>query len=208
MGYGPPPAGDGPQSQQPPPNMQSGPVSPGAPFAPPPRRTSRLAVVLAVVAILLAGAALVVSLVRKPETPVTAQPTPTPTTTASTQAQQIFVDDADRSLCQAIAPLMKESDEHAREFAAYSNNSPEQKAALSRYRAFTEDWAKRIQAVLNGYADPPRYLTRVLQRFIDDTLLYAGVDSVGDEIGVNTWKMSLSDYGGPLGRCRSLGVNW
>lgn len=103
---------------------------------------------------------------------------------------------------------MKESDERARAFAAFTNNSPEQKAALPEYRAFTEDWATRLQMIVNDDADPPRYLTRVLQRFIDDTLLYAGIDSVGDEIGVNTWKMSLSDYGGPLGRCRSLGVNW
>ena len=199
MGYGPP--GGNPQVH---PQMEPAAVPQGHQYAPPPKRTSRLATVLGLVAVLLAAAALVVSLVKKPEVQTPAQPAPAPTTSAP----EIFVDDLDRSLCQAIAPLMKESDERARAFATFANNSPEQKAALPQYRTFTEDWAKRLQTVLNDDAGPPRYLTRVLQRFVDDTLLYAGVDSVGDEIGLNTWKMSLSDYGGPLGRCRALGVTW
>jgi hypothetical protein len=148
----------------------------------------------------------VVSLVRKPETPVTAQPTPTPTTTASTQ--QIFVDDADRALCQAIAPLMTESNAKAKEFSGLAAGSPEQEAAVPGYRAFTEGWAGRMQVVLNSHSEPPRFLTRALQRFIDDNLLYTGLNMVNDPQAPKTWDLSLSDYVGPRSVCYRLGVNW
>jgi hypothetical protein len=164
---------------------------------------------LAVVAILLAGAALVVSLVRKPETPVTAQPTPTPTTTAPVQ-QQLFVEDADRALCQAIAPLMGEVGEQNKKFAALAPGSPEQSAAIPGYRSFIEDWTNRIQAILNSHADPPRYLTRTLQAYIDDKLLYVelaepGRVDPGDQL---TWNQASIDGGGPLGTCNKLGITW
>ena len=35
------------------------------------------------------------------------------------------------------------------------------------------DWANRIQRLLNEHAEPPRYLTRTLQRYIDGMLLYS-----------------------------------
>lgn len=179
--------------------------SPVGPYAPPPRRGSRLAVSLATLAVLLGAAALVVSLVREPAAPASSPPT---TTTATAPAQQVFVEEADRSLCEAIAPLMKENDEKTREFSQFKAGSPEQSDALPGYRNFTEAWAARIQSVLHEQSDPPRYLTRTLQRFIDDMLLYVNSDSVSDEVGVNTWKLSLSDYGGPASVCRKLGVNW
>jgi hypothetical protein len=208
MGYGLPPAGNGPHSQQPGPNMQSGPLPPAVPFAPAPGRTSRLAVVLGAIALVLAGAALVVSLVRKPEAQSPAQQTPTPAATELAPLQQIFVGDADRALCEAIAPLMTESNNQAKTFSALASGSPEQIAALPTYRKFTEDWAGRIQSILNTHSDPPRFMTRTLQRFIDDTLLYAELPAVDDETAANTWRLSLSDYAGPRATCYNLGVNW
>ncbi len=205
MGYGPPPNPSAPSTPPAGSTVSPAPVPTGPPYGPPPRRPSRVGTILGAIAVLLAGSALGVSLVRKPAIPT---PQSAPPTSSAVPAQEVFVNDADRALCEAIAPLMKESDERARAFSAFPNNSPEQKAALPDYRTFTQDWSKRLQVILNSHAQPPRYLTRTLQRFIDDTLLYTGVDAVGDEIGVLTWKMSLIDYGGPLARCSSLGISW
>src|SRR6185312_4295024 len=95
------------------PGMNHGPPSASGAYVPPPRK-SRLAVGLAALAVALAAAALVVSLVRKPEVRSTPS-TPSTQTTASTTAaaapaQEIYVEDADRALCEAISPLMKEND--------------------------------------------------------------------------------------------------
>lgn len=178
-----------------------------------PPRASALPLVLATIAVLLATGALVVSLVRESNREMTVSPPP-PTTSPPTTAEltavanEIFNDEADRELCQLIGPLMKESDQGARAFAAHSNGSVEQTNAIPDYRTFTRDMANRLQSILNAHAQHSRFLARKLQRFIDDTLLYSELDSVSDEIGINTWKMSLSDYGGPLSRCRALGVKW
>lgn len=206
MGYGPPPGGSGPQ--QPAPQTQSEAMPPGIPYPPPPRRSSRLATLLAVVAVLLAIAALVVSLVRKPDTQTPAQPTPTPT--ATVPAQALFVEDADRSLCEAIAPLMKEIVFQNQAFGPLVPGSPEQGAAIPGYRAFVEDWAARIQPILNQHDEPPRYLTRTLQAYVDDKLLYVELVQPGhvDSYDNDTWNQSGIDYGGPLGTCSKLGINW
>ncbi|HUM00244.1 MAG TPA: hypothetical protein VLU24_12705, partial [Mycobacterium sp.] len=84
-----------------------------------------------------------VSLVRKPEAQSPAQQTPTPTATESAPVQQIFVGDADRALCQAIAPLMGEVGEQNKAFAELAPGSPEQGAAIPGYRSFIEDWTNR-----------------------------------------------------------------
>jgi hypothetical protein len=161
-----------------------------------------------VVAVLLAAAALVVSLVRKPETSAPAQPTTTPT--ASPVQQQLFVEDADRALCEAIAPLMKENEDRGKEFTALEAGSPEQGAAIPGYRSFVEGWARRVQDVLNKHAEPQRYLTRTLQRFVDDKLLYVEMVQPGqvDKFDAPTWQQGAIDYGGPLGVCRDVGVTW
>ena len=65
-----------------------------------------------------------------------------------------------------------------------------------------------MQAVLNKHTDPPRYLTRTLQRFIDDMVLYVERDVVSDEVGVSTFRLSSTDYGGPQFRCQMLGLPW
>jgi hypothetical protein len=210
MGYGLPPAGNGPQSQQPGPNMQSGPLPPEVPFAPAPRRTSRLAVVLGAIAVVLAGAALVVSLVRKPEAQSPTQQTPTPTATAPSSAQQIFNADADRALCEAIAPLMKDIAEQNRVFAALIPGSPEQGNAIPAYKAFIEGWAEKTQAELNKFASPPRFLTRTLQSYIDDKLLYVEMVQPGhvDPFDEPTWTQASIDAGGPLSTCSKFGITW
>jgi hypothetical protein len=179
---------------------------PGVPFVPPPRRTSKFAIALAALAVLLAAAALVVSLIRKPEAPApTAQPTPT-----ALPEQQLFVADADKALCQAIVPLMKELREQNRAFGPLAPGSSEQAAAIPGYRAFIESWASRTQSVLNQHAKPPRYLTRTLQALIDDKLLYVELVQPGrvDDYDEPTWVQGGIDLGGPLSTCSKLGIRW
>ena len=205
-GYG-PHAGNGPHTQQSVPDMPSAPLPAAASFAPPPRRTSRLAVLLSALAIGLAAAALIVLLVRKPESPA---PIRTPSTPTAAVPVEVFNKDADRSLCEAIVALMRENEDRGKQFTALEAGSPDQGAAIPGYRSFVEDWARRTQEVLNKYAEPPRYLTRTLQRFIDDKLLYVEMVRPGreDKFDAPTWQQAAIDYGGPLGTCRDVGVTW
>ena len=52
-------------------------------------------------------------------------------------------------------------------------DSPERLRAIPNFKAETLEWANRIQTLLNEHAEPPRYLTRTLQRYIDGLLLYS-----------------------------------
>ena len=51
--------------------------------------------------------------------------------------------------------------------------SPRASDAIAKFKAETLQWADRIQAVLDDHAEPPRYLTRTLQRYVDGLLLYS-----------------------------------
>lgn len=105
---------------------------------------------------------------------------------------------------------MKENEDRGGEFTALEAGSSEQGAAIPGYRSFVEDWARRIQDVLNSHSEPQRYLTRTLQRFIDDKLLYVEMVQPGkvDKFDAPTWQQAAIDYGGPLGVCRGVGVTW
>ena len=160
-----------------------------------------------VVAVLLAAAALIVAIValtREPPTPAAAPP-PAPT------SQQGQTTDSDRKLCEAIAPLMKENDDRSNAFlGAGDPGSPEQDAALPKFVTDTQDWARRTQQALDANANPPRLLSRTLQRYIDDMQLF--VASVrpgpGTKYDEAAWTDSIVAYGGPLATCQALGVQW
>ncbi len=111
------------------------------PSTPKRRRTGLLASGVAL-AVLLGVAALVLSIIgltRGPEPP----PPPTPPQAAP---QELFVDDADKALCEAIGPLMREeSDENERVLANWATDSPERLAAIPKFKAAHVDWANRIQ---------------------------------------------------------------
>jgi hypothetical protein len=159
------------------------------------------------VAIVLSVAALIVALVRggdsRPVTP-TAQPSAssTPTTSGNTTA-------ADKALCEAIAPLMKESSARKNAFTdSGPDGSPERDAALQDFRDKTQDWVGRAQAALDEHADPPRFLTRTLQRYIDDmrmlaSNLHPGPLSPSNEAG---WRDSVFALAGPFEVCGKLGI--
>jgi len=161
-----------------------------------------------VLAVLFGAAALILSIVNANRSPEA----PPPPDVSKVEAQQLLNDDADRSLCLAIGPLMKESSATKNAFtAAGVQGSPEQRAAIPKFVSDTHDWAGRAQEVLNEHATPPRYLTRTLQRYIDDMLLFVeniSPDRGPDPLDNPTWELSLIDLGGPLGRCGALGVGW
>jgi thioesterase domain-containing protein len=158
-----------------------------------------LAVVLAAAALAVA----VIGLVREPAQPATSSSN---TSTANTNTEA-----ADRSLCQAIAPMMKEAIDTKRAFVDLGHTgAPQRDQGIPQFQAATGDWVDRAQKVLDQHANPPRYLTRMLQRYIDDSREYAasirpGPESDGDAAA---WNDSLVALGGPMEMCPTFGVRW
>jgi hypothetical protein len=159
-----------------------------------------------VVAILVAVAALIVAIVALTQKQPARAAAP-----SALPIQQGPTTDADRKLCQGIGPLMKENDDRSNAFLGTGQpGSPEQDAALPKFVTDTQDWARRTQQVLDANANPPRLLTRTLQRYIDDMQLF--VSSVrpgpGTKYDEAAWTDSIVAYGGPLAICQALGVQW
>jgi hypothetical protein len=180
-------------------------ATPG-PYAQRPRRGRGLLAAIGIaVGIALAAAALVISLIAAHRNPATSaarppsQPTNQPASTA----------DSDKTLCEAIAPLIRESDAEAKAFVALGHTgTPERDAGIPAYVAQTEDWVKRAQSVLDGHLTPPRYLTRSLQRYIDDVHAYVGNIRPGPATDGDTaaWNDSLVALSGPFEVCGDLGL--
>jgi hypothetical protein len=154
-------------------------------------------------AIVLAVAALVISLIslftEPSATPAAGAPKPPP------------VADADKALCQAIGPLMKENDDRSNAFLATGEaGSPERDAALPKFVTDTQDWARRSQQGLDSHATPPRLATRALQRYIDDMQLFVASvrPGAGTQYDEAAWTDSIVAYGGVLSTCQQLGIGW
>ena len=161
-----------------------------------------------VLGVLLSVAALVLSIItamRGPE--ATASPA-----APQIQPQQLFVDDADKALCEAIGPLMQEETARGRAFLNSGEpDSPARKAAIPQFKAETRQWADRIQALLNDHADPPRYLTRTLQQYVDAMLLYSENlrdDRAPDPYDNIAYEAAIVAVGGPLVTCYNVGAGW
>jgi hypothetical protein len=198
---GPPPGFSG-QHQPPPPYVPAGPLV---------QRPRRVGVLLAaigiVVAIPLATAALVVSLItaHRNATPGAASQTASqPTTQAASNAD-------DRVVCEAISPLIKEAAADGKAFVALGNyGTPARDAGIDGFAAKTADWVKRVQAVADQHMTtaPPDYLMRSLQRFIDDRRAYASNVRPGPATAGDTaaWDDSIVAAGGLAEICGDLGV--
>jgi hypothetical protein len=161
-------------------------------------------------AILLAVVALIVGVIglNRPlvSTSTTSQSSPASSSTSTSDTAV-----ADRALCNAIAPLMKRStDERNALVDSGPPGSPAQDAALPKFFTDTTGWAQQAQEALNEHSDPPRHLTRALQRYIDDMLLF--VESVrpgpGNKYDEAAWVDSTVALGGPMRVCFDLGVQW
>ncbi|WP_454561912.1 hypothetical protein [Mycobacterium haemophilum] len=169
--------------------------------------------ILAVVAAVCSVAALVLGglALSKVSQVQSTLPAPPPTVTASAAAPQLFADAADRALCQAIPDLMRERNNADNAYQALPAGSAERRAAMPAYKAGVQDWAGRMETILASHAQPDRYLTRTLQRYIDDMLLYAQniyPNKASDPFDKPTWDIGVVDYGGALGRCNQLGIGW
>lgn len=189
----------------------SGPPQPGPfhvpPVPPPPRRSSRFPLWLAVVAVLLSTAALIVAVISALRDPL---PTSSSVSTSETStARPADVQAVDRDLCEEIAPLIKESSRNKNNFSGLgAQGSPERNAGITDFVERTQDWASRAQQVLDAHTDPPRYLTRSLQRYIDDMRLF--VDGLrpgpGHDSDQAVWTDSIAALNGPVMVCSQLGV--
>jgi hypothetical protein len=161
-----------------------------------------------ILAILLGAAALVVSLTgigHQSTQPVT---TSTSTATSSASGDTTKADDA---LCQAIAPLIKESIQDGKDFVNLGfSGTPERDGGIPAYKDKVDAWAARIQPVLDQHATPPRYLTRMTQMFIDFTQSYAESIRPGPatDFDNTAWNDRVVALGGPYEVCKKHGVTW
>lgn len=179
---------------------------PPQPIGKPPRRGLLVPIGVAT-AVLLSAAALVVALVNG-----SGDASPAPVQTQTAQPPEVFVDDADRALCQAMGPLMSESADRNNALQDLTKqNTPERKAAIPKFVSETYDWADKAQDMLNNHPDPPRFLTRNFQRYIDDSLLFAEGLSPDRDSSVyenQIYENIIKDLAGLIGRCTEVDVRW
>src|ERR1700739_3684757 len=172
---------------------------PGVPIPPPPPRRGRtlLAGLGITLAIALAAVALGGALVSGDRNPPAAAPHPEATN------QPASTTESDKALFQAIAPLIKQSNAEAKAYTNAANGTPERDAATPGFVNQTNDWVKRAQPVLDQYSTPPRFLTRTLQRYIDDMRLFASSLRPGPSTDADraAWSDSLVALGGPYEVC-------
>jgi hypothetical protein len=171
------------------------------------RRGVGIAIALGIVAVLVAVAALVVALTRGGESSAPASPTAQPSTSSTAAAADTSA--ADKALCEAIAPLMKESSGQKNAFTDLGpDGSPQRDAGLQSFRDETQDWVTRAQAALDEHADPPRFLTRTLQRYMDDMRMLSSNLRPGPMTNSNAagWSDSVFALAGPIEVCGKLGV--
>lgn len=174
----------------------------------PGRRGSRGPWILASIAALASAGALALGVIA-----VSTQPSapPAPEPASATASPILFDETADRALCEALPDLMREANTRSNAYINTPVDSAERRAAMPQFKAESEDWAARMQQVIADHASPDRYLTRTLQRYVDDVLLYSQniyPERSFDKFDDTTWNLAIVDYGGALGRCQQLGISW
>jgi hypothetical protein len=195
------------------PHPQPGSYMPPGSYPPPPQPPKRgllMTVGLAITA-LLATAALVVGIIAisRPTTTTPVNRTPSaasPTTSGATDTTA-----ADRNLCEAVGPLLRESDETGKAFVNLGQSgTPARDAGIPGYEASVLDWVKRIQPVLDSHSEADPFLRRTLQRMVDDIRIYATSIRPGPETAPDAaaWNDASVAYGGPFDVCHRLGVQW
>lgn len=209
-GQAPPPPPSGAQPQVP---QNFGPPQPSSWQPPSGGQAARRGLLVPIgvgLAVLLSVAALVVALLKSGGNEPS--PRPQPTSSADAESGEMLVDDADRSLCLAIGALMKESEDLKNNYLNTGpQNSADRKAAIPSFVADMQDWATRTQGVLNDHADPNRHLTRILERYIDDSVVYAhnlAPDRDSSKYENPIYDLGVMDYAGVLGRCAALNAGW
>jgi hypothetical protein len=199
------------------PHPQPGPYLPPGSYAPPPqptpppRKRGLLITAGLVTAILLATAALVVGIIGISRPTTTTLANPTPPAASPTRSGVTDTTAADRELCEAVAPLIRESADDGRSFVSLGpTGTPARDAGIPQYQASVSDWVNRTQPILDQHPDADAFFKRTLQRFIDDTRIYATSIRPGPETDADTaaWNDKLVAIGGPFDICHRLGVQW
>ena len=165
---------------------------------------------LALVAGVIAVAALVVGVIGLFRPTSGSAPTSAPASTVEPPSSA-DTSAADRALCNAIAPLMGESDRTTNAWRATGDpGTPARDAALPKYQSDTEDWARRSQDVLDGHQDADAFFKRTLQRFIDDQILLVRNLKPGPLTPYNdeAYQDGTTAYEGPISVCAKLGITW
>lgn len=151
------------------------------------------------------GVALVVALTRHAASPTS----PAGQTTSATTAADTT--EADKALCNAIAPQLERSEDLRNSFVgAGPANSPVADAALPKFVDDTKQWAQETQQALHNDLGPPRHITRTLQRYIGDMLLYVEGLRPGRSTKYNeaAWVDASESENGPIMDCFAVGVKW
>jgi hypothetical protein len=202
-GQPPPPRPGGAQPPQPSdfgprPQWQTQPISK------PHRRGIWVAIGVAL-AVLLSAFALIVALTKAGSG---SSPGSVGTETAKPEDAQLFVDNADREFCEAMGPLMRESSDSRNALQrSGAPNTPERKAAIPQFVKDSYVWGRKAQEVLNQNAEPPRFLTRNFQKYIDDTTMFAEGLSPDRDSSIyesQLYEFGVMDLSGLIGRCSEV----
>lgn len=181
---------------------------PGGYGPPPPRRPAKLSGLGVALAVALSAAALIVgviALVRPPDTAVTATPSSFPSTPVGDTSA------ADKALCERVGPLLREVVDEGKRFVARGvSGTPERDSGIPAFRRAIEDWATRIQPILDDDSASSPYLKRTLQTEVDFKQLYAANIRPGPEqiTDAQAWNIAAIAHGGPWEVCHALGVTW
>lgn len=196
-----------------------GPLGAGAPPAPPqpygwrptPARApgGKILPIAVGAAIVLSAAALVVGIVALMRPASTTPATPAVTTQGHTTGSP----EANRAFCTDIAPLVTESDKSSRAFSSLDKKSPDFKTAAQPFITETKSLVGRMQTVIDAHGDADPFLTRSMQRFVDDQRyiiddLVAGDGPEWLPYDQTSWNDGVSAQGSPARICWDLGVKW
>jgi hypothetical protein len=165
----------------------------------------------ALIAAVLVAAALVVAVIALIRPKPAAIPASAPITTTPAPAQPPDTKTADRALCTAIAPLMKEIIRISNTYLGLGEaGTPARDSALPKFISDTQDWIGRVQPILDQHPDARPFFRRSLQRFIDDRNLLVSDLKAGPlpTSALEMWSDSEGAYSGPLHICDQLGVKW
>jgi hypothetical protein len=195
--------------QQPLPPHQTQPLPPvPQQFGAPVSRRSPLLGIGVIVAILLGATAMVISLTGVGRQSVQST---TATSASATPAAGGDTTEADRALCQAIAPLLKQSLQDGKDFVNLGyTGTPERDGGIADYKTKVDNWVGQVQPILDQHANPPRYLARMTQLFIDFTHSYADNIRPGPATDFDNaaWNNRVVAFGGPYEVCKKYGADW
>jgi hypothetical protein len=176
---------------------------------PVPKRRGWVPGAAAAIAGLLGVAALVISLIGLSRDSKEAATSTSPATVATSSQSPEATEAADRALCTAIAPLVKENLARGKEFVALGDpGTAARDAGIDGFMADTLNWVKRIEAPLTAHNDASPYFIRTLQRFIDDRRIYSTNIRPGPETPADraAWDDSKVALAGPYEVCGNLDI--